>query len=117
MIKELDLTPYPRKLWIVRNESIENLKSKFDLDELQCDMIDSESYCGLALSTSKNKNAGYMVILYDEATLSTCLHEAIHVVMDLYSDLEMNISNDMDQEPFAYYVEYVFNLLSNERNN
>ena len=72
MIKEVQLVPYPRKFWIVRDESLEHLEEEFNLTENQKDLISSDEFKALELPVSKksNNHAGYMVILTDESDTS-----------------------------------------------
>lgn len=119
MIKEIQLIPYPRKFWIVKNESLKQIEKEFDLSDNQKDVIKSNTFKSLALQVTKkcNNHVGYMVILTDDSDRFSNIHESLHVVLDMYNDLGMEINHDMDQEPFVYYVEYIVKLLENETNN
>lgn len=119
MIKEIQLIPYPRKFWIVKDESLKNLEKEFNLSDDQKDLIKSDTFKALELQITKkcNDHIGYMVILTDDSDRFSNIHESIHVVLDMYSDLGMEVNYNMDQEPFTYYIEYIFKLLENETNN
>lgn len=109
MIKEFQLAPYPRKLFVAINETMSEIRKQFTLDETIVDTSDKELLDGAACITftvSKDDFAGYLVYILENTNNSYLVHEAVHVVLNLYSEIDANGLDD--QEPFAYMVEDVF---------
>lgn len=114
MIKEFEINPYPRKLWIAVGENFDIIKSKFHFNDSQdkdfTQQIIETDYDGIVFDVTKNDYKGYLVFLINSHDL-VLVHEASHVVLSIYADCGMVLDPDMDQEPFCYLVEYIFNLL------
>lgn len=115
MIKEYKLSPYPRRLWIVKNENFNEIKKDFQFkykneEELSNDYIQN-NYQAIVFLVSKDSYYGYLVFCTDDCDENTLVHEAGHVVLHLYEDCGMDLKEGMDQEPFCYMLEYIFSLL------
>lgn len=115
-MKEYNLIPYPRKLWISKNiNEIEKIKSEFILSEEDIKYLESDDYDGLCIPNVMRKSdekVGY-ILIFEKLDDDIIIHEVFHVLFNLYLDMGMQISIDMDQEPFAYYCGYLFNLIKN----
>lgn len=116
MIVEYDLIPYPRKLWIVKDEDFDKIKTKFSILDSDIEDINEEidEYNGFVLTCCKNKYKGYLVFLNKEYDNQVLVHEALHVSLTLFADCGIEISPNMDQEPLCYLTEYIFNLLARQ---
>lgn len=114
MIKEFILNPYPRKLWIVKEEKFEDIEDLFEFSLEGLEIPDIEDAEGITFVCTKDSYCGYMVFITDNASDSTLVHEATHVVLSLYRDCGIELHEDMDQEPFCYLLEYIYKLLSGQ---
>lgn len=116
MIKEYKLKPYPRRLWVAKNENFDKVKKKFKLnsgDKTLTNKQINSLYDAIVLNVidKKTKYSGYLVFITNSYTDSVLVHEAAHVVFELYKDCSMLVTNNMDQEPFCYLLEHVYKLL------
>lgn len=115
MIKEVELIPYPRRMWIAKDENYDKLKEVFtfnceeDLSETHQEVIGT--YNALVINVSKDNLAGYLVFICPGCEDRHLVHEAVHVALNLYGDCFIELKPDMDQEPFAYLVEYIYTEL------
>lgn len=114
MIKEYNLIPYPRKLWIVKNEDFEKIQSKFSIlsDDVESILEDLDDMDAFVITCRKDRYEGYLVFINGECDDSILVHEALHVSLTLFADCSMEISPNMDQEPLCYLTEYIFKLLT-----
>lgn len=116
MIKEVELIPYPRKMWIAKEENYDTLKEVFvfnnenDLVDTHQDIIDK--YNAVVLNVSKDELAGYLVFISSECEDRHLVHEAVHVALNVYEDCSMELKPEMDQEPLAYLIEYIYTELT-----
>lgn len=102
-------------MWIVKGESFDDIKSKFVLDENDSKLTDKEireNWNAIVFKCIKDNYRGYLVFVPDEYTQETLVHESVHIALGVYIDCSMDISPEMDQEPFAYLAEYIYSLLS-----
>lgn len=114
-MKEYKLNPYPGRMWIVKGESFDDIKSKFVLDENDSKLTNKEireDWDAIVFKCTKDNYHGYLVFITDKCTHETLVHESVHVALEIYIDCSMDISPEMDQEPLAYLVEYIYSLLS-----
>ena len=116
MIKEYKLKPYPRRLWVAKNENFDKVKKKFKLNSEDKTLTNKQInslYDAIVLNVidKKTKYSGYLVFITNNYTDSILVHEAAHVVFELYKDCSMIINNNMDQEPFCYLLTYIYKLL------
>lgn len=114
MIKEFTLNPYPRKLWVVKEEKFEDIEDLFEFPLDGLEIPDMEEIAGITFVCTKDSYNGYMVFLPETATDSTLVHEAAHVTLSLYRDCGIELHEDIDQEPFCYLLEYIYKLLSGQ---
>ena len=116
MIKTVTLNPYPRIMWVAKEENYDTLKEVFvfnnenDLVDTHQDIIDR--YNAVVLNVSKDELAGYLVFICPECEGKHLVHEAVHVALNVYEDCSMELKSDMDQEPLAYLIEYIYTELT-----
>lgn len=114
MIAEYKLNPYPRRMWVVKGESFDDIKSQFVLDKEDSELTDEqirEDWDAVVFRCTKDKYLGYLVFITDNYSQETLVHEASHITLNIYIDCQMRMDQEMDQEPFAYLVEYIYHLL------
>lgn len=114
MIKEVDLIPYPRKMWVAKRENFDKLKDIFELPDYDRDITDEEirdNYNAIVCQVSKNDYKGYLVFIADDCKDSHLVHESVHVAIHIYEDCGMELKPEMDQEPLAYLIEYIYKEL------
>ena len=111
MIKEYKIEPYPRRLWVTDETNLAELRKQFSfICEIDSTMI--ESSVAITIPVKNNDNLyGYLVIILDDCNDRQLVHESVHVVLNVYSDCDCSINEEMDQEPFAYLVESIFKKL------
>lgn len=115
MIKEYDLIPYPRKMWVVKGENYDQIKESFTLEEGDYELTDEEindKWNALVIPCSKDDRLGYLVFITDDCSPSDLVHEALHVSLCVYEDCSMKLEPGMDQEPLCYLTEHIWDLLN-----
>lgn len=115
MIKEYKLSPYPKRMWIAKDENFDNIKKDFSFKYEEDEQLNNETiqndYAAIVFSVAKDNYYGYLVFCTNDCDENTLVHEAGHVVLHLYEDCNMILKENMDQEPFCYMLEYIFSLL------
>lgn len=114
MIKVIDITPYPRQLFLVKDEQPEKVYKRFGRSDGTFDIAGIENAYLVVwdyIYDKTNNKAGYLVYFYTDNPVDKYLvHEASHVTLDLFRDIQDDISFTC-QEPFAYLIEFIFNEL------
>lgn len=117
MIIEHKLNPYPRRMWVVKDENFDDIKKDFKLspedEELTNDEIE-EDCNAMVFECIKDGYHGFMVFIASNCEKGTLVHEAIHVAFHVYEDCAMKLEPGMDQEPFCYLAEYIYKLLEQD---
>lgn len=115
MIKEVELIPYPRKMWIAKKENFDKLKEVFEFlveEDLSLTHKEIEDrWNAIVFTVNKDKCTGYLVFITDDCSDSNLVHESVHVALNVYEDCSMELKSEMDQEPLAYLVEYIYTEL------
>lgn len=115
MIKEVELIPYPRKMWIAKKENFDTLKGVFEfLSEGDLSLTHKEiveNYNAVVFTVNKDGHTGYLVFICADYKDCHLVHEAVHVALNVYEDCSMKLESEMDQEPLAYLVEYIYKKL------
>lgn len=117
MIIEHDLLIYPRRIWVVKDESFDHIKKDFSLreeDEKMTDEEIEENWDAFVISCQKNKYHGFMVFINGDCEDKTLVHEALHVALNVYEECSITLEAGMDQEPLCYLVEYIYKLLKED---
>lgn len=118
MIKEYELTPYPRKMWVAKGENFDQIKDQFDLSDEDYSLTNEEiedSWNAVVFTCSKDDYAGYLVFITDKHDHGDLVHEALHVSMNVYEECSIQIASGMDQEPLCYLTEHIWRLLVDEK--
>lgn len=120
MIKEYKIEPYPRRLWIAKDENFDEIKNQFkfwdDINGWNQENIEA-SYYAVVFRCSKDDYAGFLIFITDECTDSSLVHESGHIALHIYEDCDMDLKYGMDQEPFCYLLEYIYRLIKNGLDN
>ena len=115
MIKEVELIPYPRRMWIAKKENFDTLKEVFEfISEEDLSLTHEEivkSWNAVVFEVNKDGYTGYLVFICDNYEDSHLVHEAVHVALNVYEDCSMELKPGMDQEPLAYLIEYIYKKL------
>lgn len=116
MIKEVELIPYPRMMWIAKNENFDNLKEVFEfISEEDLSLTNEKivkTWNAIVFEVNKDNRTGYLVFICSNYEDSNLVHEAVHVALNVYEDCSMELNSGMDQEPLAYLIEYVYKKLA-----
>lgn len=122
-VHEFDLTPYKRKLWVVKNGDAKTLNESFNDKEnkpLENYFLDIKYFAGyVSEKVLIKKDTGYFGIVVNITSgikNKEIAHEAIHVVGTLFG----NVGVDFDfnnQEPFTYIAEYVYDCIEKVAKN
>lgn len=117
MIIEHKLNPYPRMMWVVKDENFDDIKKDFKLnpedEELTNDEIE-EDCNAIVFECTKDGFLGFMVFIASNCEDGTLVHEAVHVAFHVYEACSMKLEPGMDQEPFCYLTEYIYKLLEQD---
>lgn len=113
MIQAFNIEPYPKKLWVAKNENWEMLHAFFcydcDVSDITQNTLDNEASALTFPKVTDSKGAGgYLVFLSDCCKIQHVAHEAAHVAIHVYEDCFMQLKVGMDSEPFAYLLESIF---------
>lgn len=115
MIKIVNITPYPRQMFLVKDEAIEGIYKRFSrTDNRTYNLEDINGRCGAVFNQIIDNNTnklGFLVYFpRTDVPDKTLVHEMIHVLLDTFEEIDEQISYDC-QEPIAYLAEYIFNEL------
>lgn len=118
MIKECELLPYPRKMWIARGEDYDEIKKQFSMSPEDYDLTNEEinsKWKAVVFTCDKDNYAGYLVFITDDCDDGDLVHESLHVSMSVYEDCSIAIKPGMDQEPLCYLTEHIWRLLTDDK--
>lgn len=109
-IFEFNPTIYPRRLWVVKCEDLEFIKSKFchrNGEELELFEEDEDNFpvCTTFRSVQEKEtgNFGVLVCIYGRMHIGHISHEAYHIASEIFRDI--GAEHDIDnQEPAAYLI-------------
>ena len=117
-----DLTPYPRKLWVVIGEDYEFIKSKFTWMEQGDDFVGfppkdlwSNGASGCTFGKIMEKSTldyGILVWIIGKPTGSIIAHESFHVTSTLFEEAGVEYDAE-NQEVFAYQIGQVYDYINN----
>lgn len=113
MIQTFNIEPYPKKLWVAKNEDWEKLYALFrydcDVSDITQNTLDNEASALTFPRVTDSKGVGgYLVFLSDCCKIQHVAHEAAHVAIHIYEDCLIQLKVGMDSEPFAYLLESIF---------
>ena len=107
MIYQFDPQIYPRKLWVSVGTSIEELKERFNGDEIE--NFDDSYYAQTMPIQQKEPLLGGVLIRFQDLkalTTETISHESTHTALEIFNYCECRIEY-ANQEPFAYLVGWI----------
>lgn len=117
-MRKFKLGIYPITLHIGTFCDFSKLKENynFDIDE---SLIDSSNGITIPMISKANLNGNHCAVLFDTTKPidEVIVHEAVHVAFFIYKNCSCEINQDMDEEPFVYLVEYIYNILKNDQSN
>lgn len=95
MILAFNIEPYPKKLWVAKNEDWEKLYALFrydcDVSDITQNTLDNEASALTFPRVTDGKGAyGYLVYLSDCCKIQHVAHEAAHVAIHVYEDALYN---------------------------
>ena len=116
IIHEFDPCIYPRRLWVVKGGSLEEIRKTLEFGELS---EDDKSSGAITLSAydNENKRGGFLVWFPKAKDMSRgdwMAHEASHVALGIFDYIGAE-AKASDSEPFAYLVGWVFKCIDEVR--
>jgi hypothetical protein len=122
-IHEFNLTPYPRKLWVIKKWTEKELKEAFcryNGDEIDWDLDDSDSPFSIRVAPRvQYKDTGMfgiLVLMKSNAPNKDLAHDAGHIAISLFDEIG-SYANSQDQEPFCYLLGYIYDCLEQVKRN
>lgn len=110
---KFELSPYPRKLWVVVTDDVNPINKKFynrdnDAAKLQKEQIDGRAVTA-RVTDKKTGEYGFIVIFTEKEylTIKTIAHEAFHVCDMLIEDVGMRYVYNTGNEHVAYLIGYI----------
>lgn len=102
---------YPRKLWVLKGGTGEMIKEHFtntDKSELVINKEIGDEFDGMVFQVEFKDNGflGSLVWIADNVDAGEVAHEAVHVAMDIMSDIGF-VFDPNNQEPLAYMTGWV----------
>lgn len=126
MIIEKKLEIYPRTIWITND--LDTALNKFTFVDSKCDEIKgieeelrqnsgTDSINVVAVCSKETNELGVLVIFYDlDSSNGTIAHECIHVADYIYDSISAYTQSYEDgNEPYAYLVGYIFDIIEEAR--
>ena len=115
MITQLNIHPYPKKLWLIYGEPDSSVIHKFasEADNYQDCYSLPEDDLGRTIRTKKgNVVIRFQSIPTDPAAIA---HEAFHAAFNILDYIGMSLT-DESEEAFAYLLDSVVSQIHNEIN-
>jgi len=110
------LSPYPRELWVVKGGDTSELRDLYcfpngtETKDYFEEIEGYEAFTSCLLRDKKTRKFGYLVYCTNTVKNDAIAHEAGHVVVYLFDDIEITIDVKND-EPFAYMLGYVYGCI------
>jgi hypothetical protein len=122
-IHEFNLTPYPRKLWVIKKWTEKELKEAFcryDGGEVDWDLDDNENLIEAKVISKvqfkESEYLGIVVLLKPNVKNKILAHESGHIALSLFDEID-SYANPNDQEPFCYLLGYIYDCLEQVKRN
>lgn len=122
-IHEFNLTPYPRKLWVIKKWTEKELKEAFcryDGGEVDWDLDDNENLIEAKVipkvQFKESEYLGIVVLLKPNVKNKILAHESGHIALSLFDEID-SYANPNDQEPFCYLLGYIYDCLEQVKRN
>ena len=118
-IGQFDPKIYPRKVWVAKGGTIEQIQAKFDLPDGSPIRFDGDF--GAYVNTVMHHVTGKLgeLVWYPQANLMPVdfvAHEAAHAALDIFDDCGC-IVDPKNQEPFAYLIGYIAKCIDTVKRN
>lgn len=118
-IGQFDPGIYPRKIWVAKGGTIEQIQAKFTLPNGAPIRFDGDF--GAYVNTVMHHVTGKLgeLIWYPQANLMPIdfiAHEASHAALDIFEDCNC-IVDTRNQEPFAYLIGYIAKCIDQVKRN
>lgn len=106
-IHEFDSVIYPRLLWIAVNPNNDTLKEFFG-EDLELGKEQWKAQVFYPMIEKQSLRIGTLIVFNSKKfmEIETITHEALHVAIDVFSDLGINFDGK-SQEALAYYTGWV----------
>lgn len=111
-IHEFYPSVYPRRVWIVKKASNDQIKASFcerDGKEIVFgNDTGNEAACMVfpSIMLKENGKYGVLVVMREDLNVGQIAHEASHVALEIFNDVGACITYG-NQEPYAYLVGWV----------
>ena len=111
---------YPRRLWVAKGGTFEDIKTRFAAyngEELG-EPSDAIAVTYIVQTRDDNRYLGHLIWFPSakDMTSSIMAHEAFHASMDLFGMIGCKMHYD-NQEPFAYLVGWVVDCIDKVKRN
>ena len=123
-IHQFDPTIYPRKLWVMKGGSVDDISDAFtepDGEEIRLCIEEGKEPGAMTLKVC-HKETGYLGVLVwlceNNIGVSYVSHEAVHVASCIFEDCGMSMGfADGRDEHFAYLVGFAADCINQVRTN
>ena len=121
MIHEYSLSPYPKKLWVVKdkgfNPSDVFLKRDGSVIDYNNDERDRARASVYPVMHKETGYYGFLVLIYCRLNVSDVSHEAFHVADGVFDDCGVMLTENTGNEHMAYLIGYIAGCLWDVNNN
>lgn len=98
---EFDFVIYPRRLWVGNEQEL--IDNFTDRNNKKPELDDNYTTITYPVIHKQSKIYGWFIIINDELNADIAAHEATHVALDLFNDIDTKVDYT-NQEPLAYLV-------------
>ena len=121
MIHEYFLSPYPRKLWVVKDKGfnpndmfVDRSGGIINFDNNERDGARASVFPVIQKETGKY---GFLVLILCRLNASDVIHEASHVADGVFDDCGVMLTENTGNEHIAYLIGYIAGCLWDVNNN
>lgn len=123
-IHQFNPTIYPRKLWVMKVGSVDDISDAFkepDGEEIHLCIEEGKEPAAMTLKVC-HKGTGYLGVLVwiceNSISVKDVAHEAVHVASCIFDDCNMTFGfSDGKDEHFAYLVGFAADCINQVRTN
>ena len=124
VIHQFDPTIYPRKLWVMKGGSVNDILDAFtepDGEEINLVIYTGKEPSAMTIKVIHKESRYYGVLVWlcdGKANIENVAHEAVHVASCIFDDLGMTMGFDGGKdEHFAYLVGFAADCINQVRTN
>lgn len=124
VIHQFDPTIYPRKLWVIKSGSVNDILDAFtepDGEEINLVIYTGKESSAMTIKVIHKESRCYGVLVWlcdGKANIENVAHEAVHVASCIFDDLGMTMGFDGGKdEHFAYLVGFAADCINQVRTN